>query len=67
MKNILIQICSGCKDVVDPKSLKESSDQRKWIQIEEYFIKYHDLTFSHGMCPDCIKKYYPEFYEKINK
>jgi len=46
-----IPICSGCKKIRDDKGF--------WNQIESYIQKHADVKFSHGLCPDCIKKYFP--------
>lgn len=48
----LLPICSGCKKIRDDKGY--------WNQIESYIQRHSDAKFSHGMCPDCIKKYFPE-------
>lgn len=47
----LIPICAGCKKIRD--------DAGYWEQIEIYLRKHSDVEFSHGMCSDCMKKYYP--------
>jgi hypothetical protein len=47
----LIPICAGCKNVRD--------DQGYWHQIESYLKENSEARFSHGMCPECAKKYYP--------
>jgi PAS domain S-box-containing protein len=49
----LLPICSGCKQIRD--------DQGYWNQVETYIHKHTGTQFSHGMCPDCLKKYYPGF------
>ncbi|MCB2215679.1 MAG: GAF domain-containing protein [Desulfobulbaceae bacterium] len=49
----LLPICSHCKQVRD--------DRGYWIQIESYISAHSDTLFSHGICPECAKKYYPEF------
>ena len=51
----LIPICAACKKVRD--------DQGYWTQVEVYIRDHSEAEFSHGMCPDCMKKWYPEFYE----
>jgi hypothetical protein len=28
--------------------------------VENYVQKHSEATFTHGLCPGCIKKYYPE-------
>jgi len=54
----IIPICSNCKQIRD--------DEGIWKQIEEYFNDHSKASFSHSICPGCIKKLYPEFSE-INK
>ncbi|MBN1410773.1 MAG: response regulator [Spirochaetales bacterium] len=52
----LIPICSFCKKIRDDKGY--------WNQIEEY-VKAHSLAnFSHSICPQCAKKYYPNLYKE---
>lgn len=46
----LVPICAGCKKV--------RKDDAQWIPIEEFF---HQKRFSHGICPDCFAKLYPEY------
>jgi two-component system, response regulator PdtaR len=52
----LLPICSNCKKIRD--------DQGYWQQVEVYIAKHSDADFSHGLCPDCMKKLYPDSYEK---
>ena len=54
----LLPICSGCKKIRD--------DQGYWNQIELYIRDHSDAVFSHGICPKCAKKFYPEFYSDTN-
>jgi HAMP domain-containing protein len=49
----LLPICSGCKMIRD--------DQGYWKQIESYLGTHADVRFSHGLCPECLKKLYPEY------
>ena len=49
----LIPICSFCKKIRD--------DEGYWEQIEKYISQRSKAFFSHGICPDCMKKYYPDF------
>lgn len=46
-----LPICMGCKKVLDDDL---------WLQIEAYLDSHLDLKFSHGLCPDCAKRIYPE-------
>lgn len=48
----ILPICSGCKKIRD--------DRGDWIQVESYVSGHADVLFSHGMCPECLKKYYPK-------
>jgi CheY-like chemotaxis protein len=49
----LLPICAGCKNIRD--------DDGYWIQVESYLTSHSDLNFTHSICPDCVKKLYPEF------
>jgi hypothetical protein len=55
----LLPICAQCKKI--------RAGDNKWQPIEGY-IKEHivDVDFTHGLCPDCIVKLYPEL-SKNNK
>jgi PAS domain S-box-containing protein len=48
-----IPICASCKKIRDDKGY--------WNQIESYVRDHSDAEFSHGICPDCMVKLYPEF------
>jgi PAS domain S-box-containing protein len=48
----LLPICASCKRVRD--------DGGYWNQIESYFKTRSDVQFSHGLCPECIEKLYPD-------
>ena len=47
----LLPICAFCKKIRD--------DQGYWDQVDSYIAKHSAATFTHGYCPECIKKYYP--------
>jgi hypothetical protein len=47
----LLPICSACKKIRD--------DQGYWNQMETYISHHTDATFTHGLCPDCSKEYFP--------
>ncbi len=44
----LIPICSYCKKI--------RNDDNYWEKIEKYLAERSDVQFSHGICPDCMKK-----------
>ncbi|MFH1981602.1 MAG: hypothetical protein ABIL58_07155 [Pseudomonadota bacterium] len=50
----LLPICSHCKKIRDDKGY--------WDQIEGYIQKHSNAKFSHGICPECAKKHYPDFH-----
>ena len=56
--NGLLPICSVCKKIRDDKGY--------WQQVESYIQKYTDATFTHGVCPECFLKLYPDIdYDKL--
>lgn len=48
----LIPICASCKRVRD--------DSQYWRSVDEYFHDRLDVDFSHGICPSCRDKLYPD-------
>jgi PAS domain S-box-containing protein len=52
----LLPICAGCKKVRE--------DSGYWTQIELYIHQHSEAEVSHGLCPDCAKKLYPEYYAR---
>jgi CheY-like chemotaxis protein len=55
----LLPICASCKNI--------RNDEGHWERIDYYIKKRTDVKFSHGICPDCARKLYPEFYDKYLK
>jgi len=49
----IIPICSGCKKIRD--------DAGYLHQVESYIHDHTEAQFSHGICPDCMKRLYPDF------
>ncbi len=52
----LIPICMYCHKIRDDREL--------WHRMEVYIQERSDAKFSHGLCPECLKKYYPECVEE---
>ena len=48
----ILPICMHCHKI--------RNDQQSWQQLEQYIQQHSDAHFSHGLCPDCMDKYYPE-------
>jgi len=47
----LLPICSWCKKIRDKDG--------QWSQVESYVRRHSEATFSHGLCPECLPKYFP--------
>ncbi|MDP2971139.1 MAG: DUF3365 domain-containing protein, partial [Deltaproteobacteria bacterium] len=47
-----IPICASCKKIRDDKGY--------WEQVEIYIRDHSEAEFSHGICPDFMKKLYPD-------
>lgn len=53
----LIPICMSCKRI--------RSDEGFWEQIEAYIRAHSEADFSHGICPACVRKLYPDLADGI--
>ena len=51
----ILPICAHCKKI--------RNDEGYWQEIADYIRKHSEAEFSHGICPDCSRKYYAEFLE----
>ena len=52
----LLPICASCKKI--------RNDEGYWIQMEAYIRDHSEANFSHGICPECARKLYPEYLNK---
>ncbi len=50
----ILPICAKCKKI--------RNDKGYWEKIEVYIGEHSDAEFSHGLCPECAKILYPEYY-----
>lgn len=48
----LLPICASCKKIRD--------DQGYWKQIENFISEHSEAEFSHSICPDCVRRLYPD-------
>lgn len=48
----LLPICAECKQIRDADGV--------WHQLEAYIRDHSEAEFSHGMCPRCVARWYPE-------
>jgi two-component system, response regulator PdtaR len=49
----ILPICSHCKKIRDYDG--------RWHEISNFIQDHSQAEFTHGICPDCITKYYPDF------
>ncbi len=54
----IIPICASCKKI--------RNDAGYWEAVEQYIEQHSDAQFSHGVCPECTSKLYPELNEQID-
>ncbi len=48
----ILPICMHCHKI--------RSDADAWERIEKYISEHSDAKFSHGICPECMRNYYPD-------
>ncbi len=53
----ILPICSSCKKIRDKNE--------QWVPVETYITAHTQTWFSHGMCPECAQREYPELFKKI--
>jgi PAS domain S-box-containing protein len=49
----LLPICAACKKIRD--------DEGCWQAIEAYIRDHSEAEFSHGICPDCARRLFPDY------
>lgn len=47
----LLPICAWCKNV--------RNDEGYWHRVEDYIRQFSKVEFTHGICPTCMKKHFP--------
>jgi signal transduction histidine kinase len=52
----LLPICAHCRKI--------RGKNNKWDNIETYIEEHTKSQFSHGICPDCLEKYFPQYAKK---
>jgi hypothetical protein len=53
----LLPICASCRRV------RESDNS--WSTFERYLSAHADVDMTHGICPECVRKLYPEDADAI--
>lgn len=54
----LLPMCAKCKKIRD--------DEGFWKQVDQYIEEHSEITFTHGICPDCLTELYgkKEWFKK---
>ncbi len=52
----LLPICASCKKICD--------EHGQWDSVEKYIHDHSGANFTHGICPECSLRLYPEIYKK---
>ncbi len=50
----LLPTCSGCRKIRD--------EAGEWQDMETYISEHSEADFSHGLCPHCAERLYPEVF-----
>jgi DNA-binding response OmpR family regulator len=55
----ILPICMHCHQIRDDKEV--------WKRLDEYIAEHTDVMLSHGLCPECYEKHYPDFYKNTKE
>jgi PAS domain S-box-containing protein len=55
----LLPICAACKRIRDDKGY--------WQEVDQYMHDHSGTAFTHGICPECMWRLYPEYAEAATK
>lgn len=55
----ILPICASCKNI--------RNDEGYWTQLEQYISQCTDACFSHSICPECMKKLYPDLEDQAKE
>ena len=50
----LLSICASCKRIED--------EHQAWQPLESYIQAHSEVKFTHGLCPDCLRRLYPDYH-----
>lgn len=53
----LLPMCSYCRKV--------RNDEEFWQDVEQYLSKHTGISFSHGVCPDCMREHFPDIADEV--
>ncbi len=49
----ILPICAGCKKIRD--------EDNRWHPLERYIAERSEARFTHGLCPACARRLYPQY------
>lgn len=52
----ILPICSSCKKIRDAAG--------EWRAVESFVREHSEAEFSHGLCPGCLRRLYPDFADE---
>lgn len=52
----LLPICSHCKKI--------RNDKGYWEHVELYVAEHSEAEFTHGICPECMRRYYSKYMDR---
>ncbi|MBF0467461.1 MAG: hypothetical protein HQK61_01015 [Desulfamplus sp.] len=55
----ILPICASCKKI--------RNEAGEYEQMEKYVTEHSQASFSHGICPECAKILYPDYFKHKNK
>ena len=59
----ILPICSHCKKVRPSEAKTDRTES--WQTLDCYIAEHTATEFSHGFCPDCLQRFYPELFPEI--
>ncbi len=57
----LLPICASCKKIRNADG--DPHDPASWNTVEKFISAKTSADFTHSICPDCLKKLYPDLYK----
>jgi hypothetical protein len=53
----MLPMCAGCRKIRD--------EHNQWSSVDAYLTKHAGVQISHGLCPDCIARLYPDLADQL--
>jgi CRP-like cAMP-binding protein len=54
----LLAMCSSCKRI--------RNDDDQWEPVDVYLQRHDEISVSHGICPECASKLYPDLADALS-